>query len=67
MPASPRIRGTSTLADDHAYCTPPHVSPMMTDVELAVISRFPLRPNQYEYCQERDQALTSNPSARSSP
>ena len=48
MPASPRIRGTSTLADDHAYCTPPHVSPMMTDVELAVISRFPLRPNQYE-------------------
>ena len=42
IPANPTSSGTSTLAEDHGYTTPPHVSAMIQELELAMIKEFPL-------------------------
>ncbi len=47
-PTRPRTRGTSTEAEDHGNCMPPHVSPITTEVVDPVIRIFPLQKRRVE-------------------
>src|SRR5216683_3085615 len=42
-PMRPITKGERTWADDHGYRTPPHVSPITTDVVEPMTRTFPLR------------------------
>jgi hypothetical protein len=43
IPAKPTIKGARTWTDDHGKRTPPHVSPITTEVIDPVIRIFPLQ------------------------
>ena len=42
IPTKPTIKGARTLTDDHGKLTPPHVSPITTEVIDPVIRILPL-------------------------
>lgn len=46
IPINPRISGAKVLADVHGNLTPPQVRPMMTELELAIMRKFPLQQHQ---------------------
>jgi hypothetical protein len=52
-PTKPIIKGERTWADDQGYNTPPHVSPITTDVVDPMTRTFPLqekvRPGTHNY------------------
>ena len=51
-PTRPRTRGTSTEAEDHGNCTPPHVRPITIDVVEPVMKTFPLHDEKLEFYVE---------------
>src|SRR6266403_1644330 len=48
-PTRPIIKGNRTRADDHGYRTPPHVSPITTDVVDPVTRMFPLQASEVSF------------------